>query len=465
MAASAAPEIFPLPFLTFNRRYPDMRAHKQDSVSSATWSTIRGLINKRLPEQCAHEKLSDDAVDQLRQTGRVRKLEPQGVLTTEATHDENLYLLMEGELEIVKEYEDADRVIGYIQPGEWVGEIAFLKKVPRLFSVRAVAPSAVLVLEHESFDRLEEKLRVQLLHVLYTCAAQRINSIISIEEELIDRRAKILYTLRSASGRTGLPPTVEATLDSMPRLPVYAGNLVSYLQQTDFNFDTVAEIILEDPSLAAQVLKNVNSPYFGFEQKIVDVRHAVTLLGATQVYLLVLYNAMRTTMPNTPPFINLQRHSVIMSCVAVEVARKVSPAHTSLAGTLGLLHDIGESVILLMQERFPTMRDILPLLDSAALGRQLLLRWNLPEEIYESIGFQSLATYSPIQSLEPEFQQPVMLLKLSHAITERLTGKAACPPIRSDSFAEKVDLLTTEVVRPELKRKARMLPQVVRNIL
>ncbi|MGC3971749.1 MAG: HDOD domain-containing protein [Pirellulales bacterium] len=53
-----------------------------------------------------------------------------------------------------------------------------------------------------------------------------------------------------------------------------------------------------DPGLTAQVLKFVNSSYFGFGREVRSVKHAVGLVGGRTIKNFVLWTAVFSVMPN-----------------------------------------------------------------------------------------------------------------------------------------------------------------------
>ena len=51
-------------------------------------------------------------------------------------------------------HDGEERVVAQRGPGEYVGEIALLLKVPRTATVRALTPTQMLTLHKDDFDRL-----------------------------------------------------------------------------------------------------------------------------------------------------------------------------------------------------------------------------------------------------------------------------------------------------------------------
>jgi len=86
--------------------------------------------------------------------------------------------------------------------------------------------------------------------------------------------------------------------DHLPALPQSAVQLLQLLENPDNGPAELAVPIESDPGLAMQVLRFVNSSYFGFTRKISTVRSALALVGADAVKNFVLWSALFSSIPN-----------------------------------------------------------------------------------------------------------------------------------------------------------------------
>lgn len=84
----------------------------------------------------------------------------------------------------------------------------------------------------------------------------------------------------------------------LPALPQTAISLLQLSQQEDKGPSDFARPIEADPGLAGQVLKMVNSSYFGFSREISSIQQALTLVGVRSVTNFVLWNAVFSVVPN-----------------------------------------------------------------------------------------------------------------------------------------------------------------------
>jgi len=85
---------------------------------------------------------------------------------------DRLYLILSGEVEVVREEKRERRVIARLGPGQWFGEMAILQMTIRSASVRCVAPLDVLSLPREEFGVLATHLP-DLRQRFDTLAAER----------------------------------------------------------------------------------------------------------------------------------------------------------------------------------------------------------------------------------------------------------------------------------------------------
>ena len=84
----------------------------------------------------------------------------------------------------------------------------------------------------------------------------------------------------------------------LPALPQSAIRLLELSQNPDNGPAEFALPIESDPGLTGQVLKFVNSSYFGFSREISSVKLAITLVGIRTIKNFALWSAVFSLMPN-----------------------------------------------------------------------------------------------------------------------------------------------------------------------
>jgi HD-like signal output (HDOD) protein len=88
------------------------------------------------------------------------------------------------------------------------------------------------------------------------------------------------------------------SLAQLPALPQSAIRLLQLSKDADNGPAEYAVPIEADPGLASQVLRFVNSSYFGFSREIATVKHAITLVGIRTIKNFSLWSAVFSLMPN-----------------------------------------------------------------------------------------------------------------------------------------------------------------------
>jgi HD-like signal output (HDOD) protein len=133
-------------------------------------------------------------------------------------------------------------------------------------------------------------------------------------------------------------------------LPATAVSLAEMVARPNCHLADVAELIRYDQTLTLKVLKAANSAASAPEERIGDVRDAVTRIGTAQVLGLVVASSARSLLRRRILAYGLEegalwRHSVA-AAVAVEAMHRVPglkpPPETF---TAALLHDVGKLVM------------------------------------------------------------------------------------------------------------------------
>lgn len=151
---------------------------------------------------------------------------------------------------------------------------------------------------------------------------------------------------------SGLPRVDKtASLGALKRITPFSPISLSLLRLFDrenVGAGEVANLVNADTVLTAELLTWVNSALFGLREHIVDVKHAVAVLGMDRTRSLALTLATRSLLneaPKTSVARRVWRHSMATAIVAENIA-PIFRAAPDLAYTLGLLHDLGRCALL-----------------------------------------------------------------------------------------------------------------------
>ena len=83
----------------------------------------------------------------------------------------------------------------------------------------------------------------------------------------------------------------EEIINSTNRLPTVPGialKLMDAVRRKDPDLNEITKLISSDPSISAEILKCINSPYYSIKTKVTSVNHAVSMLGLNAVKNLAL---------------------------------------------------------------------------------------------------------------------------------------------------------------------------------
>jgi len=208
-------------------------------------------------------------------------------------------------------------------------------------------------------------------------------------------------------------------VNKLVSLPEVCTRLHDLIESRTHTVHDMAELIMQDPDLSARLLKISNSSMYGFRGRIGSIDRAITVVGTSELLVLVLATSSIMTFKNIPSELfnmaSYWRHSVYCGVVAKVLAKHCNVLHPQRLFLAGLLHDIGLLALCycepeLAKQVFDKTRDekidiyeaeqeILGF-DHADIGRELLLQWGLPENLPEAVYWQHHLTKTDIPSLD-----------------------------------------------------------------
>ena len=140
-------------------------------------------------------------------------------------------------------------------------------------------------------------------------------------------------------------------IEQLEPIPPVATQIMTMAKDPDSSMSEIADIILNDPALTANLLRSCNSAYFGFSRKVESVKDAISLVGLDHIVQLVMLHSVSRNFKNEPKGYGLGegelwRHAVSSAYVAKILANKfgvVSKQHRLY--TAALLKDIGKLIL------------------------------------------------------------------------------------------------------------------------
>jgi diguanylate cyclase (GGDEF)-like protein/putative nucleotidyltransferase with HDIG domain len=147
---------------------------------------------------------------------------------------------------------------------------------------------------------------------------------------------------------------VRAALSSevfeLPPAPTAALRLLQLTRDADTAVASLARLIETEPALAAKVLRQVNSAYYGFSRRVTSIGRAVTLLGFScirQIALQVLFFDSLLGRRQRGRFdrMHFWQHSLLVAILSRMLGERLGHPDPDLLYAAGLLHDIGKVVL------------------------------------------------------------------------------------------------------------------------
>jgi len=348
--------------------------------------------------------------------------------------------------------------------------------LPAGFQVQVSSPGTVIQLPLIGLDTLSEKSRRFFWEKIHQFSAQVIEKCLNECETISGQNIRLQDVLLDRQIRHysdyERQEFVQDILGKIPRLPAFVYDLTEKLLDDGVSHTEIVSRVQQDPSMAANILKVVNSPLYGFSQKIQDINQAVMLLGLNELHNILVAIGFRMTMPDLPQFLELYAHSTAISRIVLAIALETRAGHPAQLRTIGLLHDVGQSVVLLLKKQNSRLTMLIDSLDSAQLGGLLLAKWKLPPVICDTVRFQFYPDFSTPENIPPNLRQNVAILYLAHLCYENMMGKknpdlVFLPAYKALLNLPKMSLdeLIEKGIVPKLKKEMHIFPAFFRKIL
>jgi putative nucleotidyltransferase with HDIG domain len=203
--------------------------------------------------------------------------------------------------------------------------------------------------------------------------------------------------------------------ESLPKLPDTTFRLMRVLKNPASTVRQIVDVIRYDQTVTTRLLRLCNSAYFGLSRQIVSIDDAVRYMGTAKLMKLVMTAhsqallAPEQTGYGLPPGA-LWSHSVAVALGCEVVADQLGMEERGTLFTVGLLHDIGKTVLnehvgteyATIVERVNEQRisfdeaerEVLGVTHSE-VGELVAKRWNLPQPIPRCIRYHHEPASSP----------------------------------------------------------------------
>lgn len=181
--------------------------------------------------------------------------------------------------------------------------------------------------------------------------------------------------------------------------------ILSVLRSPTSSAADIAQVVSRDSSLAAKLLKLVNSPFYGFPTRIDSLPRAVALLGGNELSTLALGISAISVFKDIPPELvdmrTFWKHSLSCAVFSRLIAGHCDKSQQERHFVAGLLHDIGKLLLYkklpyassqaLVYSRYNSVpefeaeKEVMGF-DHCRIGMLLVKEWNFPGTLEQSIA-------------------------------------------------------------------------------
>ena len=224
--------------------------------------------------------------------------------------------------------------------------------------------------------------------------------------------------MAESTSSTNILSLVNSTID-LPTMPEVLLKLNQVMADQDTSAEDVGKVVSADPAVSTNILRIVNSAYYGLQVRVSSVSLAISVMGfnmtkkvALKAAVFSAFGKRREKIQHFDPTA-FWRHAVYAG-VAARVLATSSKAfpdmHPEDAYIAGLLHDIGK--IILMEKSAPQYLAMLRKsvqqgrsevdveiedfgFTHADVGSVLAIKWSLPEDLAIAIRYHHAPARDP----------------------------------------------------------------------
>ncbi len=202
--------------------------------------------------------------------------------------------------------------------------------------------------------------------------------------------------------------SIHRFITRMPSLSTTVTKVLEICNSTEASPTDLNRVISYDPVLTGQLLKLINSAYYGLASKITSLTRAIIMLGMNTVKNMAISTSILAGLTGSkiPKQIDIDAfwaHSLCVGVVAKAIAKKQKVPVTEQESYFlaGLMHDLGKIPIMVscpelyIQAVLSSDADELPFikseqfrlgLDHCQVGRLVGAKWKFGPELLQAIG-------------------------------------------------------------------------------
>ena len=371
------------------------------------------------------------------------------VLAREGISDEWDYYLMEGTLKLTA----ADGKESFVMGGSRTARTPVAHLRPRRYTLSAMTPVTYLRVESALLKNLSFSGMDQGMIVEEAVESDEVfdNPLYAeVHDELLNDRLAV------------------------PSLPEVAVKIRRMIEQEDAAIPQLAQVIQADPAVSAKLIKSANGALYHGQPPVETCARAISRLGLNTTKHLVVSFVLRNLFQEkiTTELLNhcardLWNHSVEVAAISQALATVTPGLDADEALLAGLLHDIGELVILSYADKYPEYSKDAEALQAVVsklkgeIGVAVLREWQFPEEFMLAAAESEDWTRNP--GVAPDYCDVVLVAHLhsyfGSAKMEGLPGLAEVPAfgkLAGGSLTPEVSMLVLDEAKEMIQETKRL---------
>jgi len=270
-----------------------------------------------------------------------------------------------------------------------------------------------------------------------------------------DENETLAALMPGRTAKTDLSQAISAKFDrlqiQLPEVPSLIYELNEIIADPLSSAGDIGRVVSKSPSLAALLLKIVNSAFYGFRSKIDSISRAVTLIGSKEVSHLALGITIMETFRSIPRHVidvaSFLEHNLACGIVSRIIAAHANITHTEQMFVSGMLHDIGRLVLckyfpqLALQTFATASREQCPLMKveqellgctHVHLGKKLLHKWKLPYSLENNVAYHHHPSAAPNPECAATIQMADMIV---HGLGVGMSGETMIPAFDAKAWS------------------------------
>jgi len=194
-------------------------------------------------------------------------------------------------------------------------------------------------------------------------------------------------------------------IESLPHFPENVVQLLQLTEDLNASVSDIASSISKDPTLTAELLKHVNSAYYGLPSRVNNIPQAVKMVGMRSLHYLLYSFGYNLLLDHHQARMRLLwEHSLRTAFYSFLLARDLKRRKEILddAYVAGILHDLGFIVVTTLHpktqekmRKFSVEKSLPPRIlerfsfgmNHADIGALIAEKWRFPDQLIEGIKY------------------------------------------------------------------------------